>query len=113
MTRYASYEWDTKLVKTLSDIHKYHGYALIAISQVTVSLGMAYYLLRAGKKPLAIGLSVGNATLFAAIVTVFEILNCNKKKEPLIMLTKSDVPIYAERFTNMIKEGRKLVILES
>jgi hypothetical protein len=36
---------------------------------------MAYFLLKADKKALAIGLSVGNAVLFAVVITVFEILN--------------------------------------
>jgi len=36
---------------------------------------MAYFLLKADKKALAIGLSVGNAVFFAAVITVFEILN--------------------------------------
>jgi hypothetical protein len=69
-------------------------------------------LLKADKKALAIGLSVGNAVLFAAVITVFEILNQKRKNDPMIMMTNSVTPIYPEQFTNLIKEGRMLVILE-
>ena len=29
----------------MSEVHKYHGYVVIGLSQVSVSLGMGYYLI--------------------------------------------------------------------
>jgi hypothetical protein len=52
-----------------------------------VSLGMAYYLIKSGKKGLAIGLIVGNFVLFAAVIATFEVLYQLKIKEPHIKLT--------------------------
>jgi hypothetical protein len=43
--RYSPNEWRVKFVKTINDIHKYHGYAAIVCSQVTISMGFAYYLI--------------------------------------------------------------------
>jgi hypothetical protein len=72
--RYGLAEWDTSFVNLITSIHKYHGYAVIAISQITVSLGMAFYLTSAGNRGLAIGFSVGNAVLFAGVIATFEII---------------------------------------
>jgi hypothetical protein len=52
-----------------------------------VSLGMAYYLLKLGKKGLAIGSIVGNFVLFGAVIITLEVLLQIKKKEPQLKLT--------------------------
>ena len=52
-----------------------------------MSLGMAYYLIKSGKKGLAIGLIVGNFVLFAAVIATLEVLYQLKIKEPHMKLT--------------------------
>lgn len=111
-SRYSVTEWSTNFVRTMSDVHKYHGYVVIGLSQVTVSLGMGYYLFSAGKRGLAIGLIVGNLVLFAAVIATFEVLKQQALKDPQTKLSGEAKTITASEFDKMIKEGRMLVILE-
>lgn len=74
LLRYSTDEWNVKLVLTISDIHKYHGYTILGLSQITVTMGLAYYILQWGKVGLAIGLMVGNILLVGGLIALFEIL---------------------------------------
>lgn len=74
---------------------------------------MAYYLIKSGKKGLAIGLIVGNFVLFASVITSLEVLYQKKIKEPLIKLTDLIANhISVAEFDKMVLEGRMLMILE-
>ena len=59
----------------MTDVHKYHGYSAIFISQLAMSMGMCYFLIKQERKDMAIGLTIGNAVLFASIIATLEILN--------------------------------------
>ena len=72
--RYSEVEWSVKFVKTIGDLHKYHGYIMIALSQTAISLGMLYYLFSIQKKALGIGLCVGNLGLYLGVVVTLEVL---------------------------------------
>lgn len=45
MARYGQAEWKVNFVQLMSDIHKYHSYAMIGLTQLTMSMGTAYYML--------------------------------------------------------------------
>lgn len=111
-TRYGFGEWNVKFVEMLSDIHKYHGYTLIGISQVAVCMGLAFYLINLGKTFAAIGFIVANLALFGAVIAWLEVNLQKTLSAPKIKLISSDKVMSQNEFLTLLKEGRMLAILE-
>jgi len=110
--RYGYGEWNVKFVEMISSIHKWHGYGLLVLSQVAVSLGLAYYLIGLGKKGAAIGLILGNFAVVSALIAYLEIQLQTTLSAPKTALTSSDKVISKEEFIKMVREGKQLAILE-
>jgi hypothetical protein len=71
----------------INTVHKFHSYSLLAISQVAVSMGFAYYLLGQDQLGLAIGLICGNLVLVGALIFWLESDLQKKLNEPKTPLT--------------------------
>jgi hypothetical protein len=64
--------------------HKYHGYAVTAITQIAVSVGIAHYLNKHGKPALAVGGMLANLGFFGGVIATLEYKYRQALEQPLI-----------------------------
>ena len=103
--------WKTDSVLKLGRIHRYFAYALIIFSQVVITTGIIWYFDRTKAIFKGILCAALNLGAFVIPILIGEILH-RRKLQQFEAFNKLPTSMSQNEFNSLLKEGRKLVILD-
>lgn len=111
--KYLAKPWQTKSMLMGTKVHKYFGYLIIITVQIAVCSGISRYnhIFGAASQPARFGLIFGN---LAIVIIGFMIMETRHQifTRKHVTFTRKNTNLDRTEFTEMLKNGRKLVLLD-